>query len=44
MRVYIEYASYVWSSGSGDKDPLHLEISQFVYFMVQILFHKSNDI
>ena len=32
-----------WDS-SMDKDPLHLEISQFVYFMVQILFHKSNDI
>ena len=27
-----------------DKDPLHLEISPFVHFMVQILFHKSNDI
>ena len=27
-----------------DKDPLHLEISLFVHFMVQILFHKSNDI
>ena len=27
-----------------DKDSLHLEISQFVNFMVQILFHKSNDI
>jgi hypothetical protein len=26
-----------------DKDPLHLEISSFVHFMVQILFHKSND-
>jgi hypothetical protein len=27
-----------------DKDPLHLEISPFVHFMVQILFQKSNDI
>ena len=27
-----------------DKDPLHLEISPFIHFMVQILFHKSNDI
>jgi hypothetical protein len=27
-----------------DKDPLHLEIPPFVYFMVQIFFHKSNDI
>jgi hypothetical protein len=27
-----------------DKDPLHLEISPFVHFMVKILFHKSNDI
>ena len=29
---------------AADKDPLHLEISPFVHFMVQILFHKSNDI
>ena len=27
-----------------DKDPLHLEIPSFVHFIVQILFHKSNDI
>ena len=27
-----------------DKHPLHLEISQFIYFMVYILFYKSNDI
>ena len=40
-----------WLMGIGkvslvllDKDPLHLEISPFVHFMVQILFHKSNDI
>ena len=25
-------------------DHLHLEISLFVHFMVQILFHKSNNI
>jgi hypothetical protein len=35
-------------SGSGVKlgeyDPLSLEISLFVYFMVQILFHRSNSV
>ena len=27
-----------------EQDCLHLEISQFVHFMVQILFHKSNGV
>ena len=27
-----------------DKNPLHLEISLFIHFMVKILFHKSNDV
>ena len=29
---------------SQEYDPLHLEIFPFVYFMVQILFHKSNGV
>ena len=32
------------TSSCWDKDPLHLEISPFVHFMVQILFHKSNGL
>ena len=29
---------------SREYDPLYLEISPFVHFMVQILFHKSNGV
>ena len=29
---------------SSDKDPLHLEISPFIHFMVQILSYRSNNV